>query len=144
MNYTTKAACELSLESDDQGPPSDLEHYYRETGDIELAVSTDEREEYERDTGAEIESDVLPDADFDKFVEWLKENADGGLHDEAELDNQFHAKRRLEEAAPELLAACREQLDDYRLCDQARLPAEDHAKMGRLMAAIAKAEGRQP
>lgn len=79
----TKAGYDLSNAEQDQGPPDTLSTFSPEDDDsITLHVSQDEVEDYERFVGKEhaLLSDILPRADFDKFIVWLEHNVEGGVH----------------------------------------------------------------
>jgi hypothetical protein len=56
---------------------------------------------------------------------------------------ECEANAALIAAAPDLLAACREALEDYAGCNVDRFTQHETDKMNRLRAAIAKAEGCQ-
>lgn len=59
------------------GPADGTERYmHTETAGMEINCSTNEREEYESDTGARIVSDVLLPDEFAQFLQWLTENAE--------------------------------------------------------------------
>lgn len=58
--------------SEMHGPSNDEQHVYSPDGAIKVYCSTDEMEEFERDSETKIDSDVLEARQFIKFVAWMQ------------------------------------------------------------------------
>lgn len=56
--------------------PAELEPYYSPGQEIAVYCSTNEREEFERDTGEDLRQDVLTAKEFSALAQWLSENAE--------------------------------------------------------------------
>ena len=83
MRYETKASYAVydAEEEREHGPRNDVEVYWNEDTDLdEITLMTNEREDFERETGTELIADVVPMHVFEKMVEWCKEN--NLLHEE--------------------------------------------------------------
>jgi hypothetical protein len=70
----TPAGRKLDRLSKERGDPETLERYYSPDELVEVLCSTDEGEDFERDTGKQLDADVLERELFDVFVAWLREN----------------------------------------------------------------------
>ncbi len=73
--YETAEGRKLARKSNEHGDPTGLERYWSPGGELKICCSSDEREEFERDTETELNADVLTADEFEKFFRWLKENA---------------------------------------------------------------------
>lgn len=51
------------------------EIYFSPSGEIEVICSNDQREAFERETGADLRADVLSADEFRALTVWLTENA---------------------------------------------------------------------
>lgn len=85
-DIATRSGYDLSNEGDDQGPPSDLSVFTRDSDgpETKLYCSQSEVEDFERyeaDGGSPLLTDDTISVElFAKFSAWLHENIEGGIH----------------------------------------------------------------
>ncbi len=68
--FTSKGAARELRKSDERCDWCALEGYYH--GDVEITLTTDEREGFEECTGIHLESDVLSVAEFSAITKFFK------------------------------------------------------------------------
>src|SRR5438552_911967 len=73
--YESAAGRRLARKSNEHGDPRDLERYWSPGGELKIRCSTNEREDFERDTELRLNSDVLTAGEFERLFRWLRAEA---------------------------------------------------------------------